>query len=63
VNAHGEKLSKQTAARPIDVRRRAEEIAAALAFLGQPAAGSLEQAAKQWNAALIPARRALATAR
>lgn len=63
VNAHGEKLSKQIAARPIDVRRRAEEIAAALAFLGQPAAGSLEQAAKQWNAALIPAQRALATAR
>lgn len=63
VNANGEKLSKQTGARPIDVRRSAQEIAAALAFLGQPAAGNLEQAAKQWNAALIPARRALATAR
>jgi glutamyl-Q tRNA(Asp) synthetase len=63
VNARGEKLSKQTGARPIDVRRAAEEIAAALAFLGQPPAGTLEQAARRWDPALIPAQRAVATER
>jgi glutamyl-Q tRNA(Asp) synthetase len=63
VNARGEKLSKQAAARPIDARRAAEEIGAALAFLGQPPARSLEEAARQWDPALIAARRVQETAR
>ena len=63
VNALGEKLSKQTGAKPIDARRAGEEIGAALAFLGQPASRSLEEAARQWNPALIPARRVRETAR
>ena len=63
VNAGGEKLSKQTGARAIDRRRPFEEIAAALAFLGQPRAASLDEAARQWNPALIPAQRVRATAR
>ena len=63
VNAGGEKLSKQTGARAIDRRRPMEEIAAALAFLGQPRAASLDEAARQWNPALIPAQRVRATAR
>ena len=63
VNARGEKLSKQTAARPINVGRAADEIAAALAFLGQPPSRSLEEAAGHWDPALIPARRVRETAR
>ena len=35
VNAAGEKLSKQTRARPLDVTRPVSELSAALAFLGQ----------------------------
>ena len=63
MNARGEKLSKQAGARPIDVRRPAQELAAALAFLGQPPALNLAEASKRWNPALIPVRRAVATAR
>jgi glutamyl-Q tRNA(Asp) synthetase len=58
VNAAGEKLSKQTGAAPIspgtDVLRRA------LAFLGQRETDDLRQAPRNWNPALIPARRHLA---
>jgi glutamyl-Q tRNA(Asp) synthetase len=62
VNAAGEKLSKQTGALPIDVSRRSDELRRALAFLGQPDTDELAVAVKNWNAALIPARRALAAA-
>jgi glutamyl-Q tRNA(Asp) synthetase len=63
VNAAGEKLAKQTGARAIDAGRRADEIAAALAFLGQPETDDLGEAVRNWNPALIPARRAGATPR
>jgi glutamyl-Q tRNA(Asp) synthetase len=62
VNAAGEKLSKQTGAPPIDPARRGELLRRALAFLGQPATEDLAQAARRWDPALIPARRALAAA-
>src|SRR6185436_3520602 len=35
VNAAGEKLSKQTGARPVDLARKSEELRRALTFLGQ----------------------------
>jgi glutamyl-Q tRNA(Asp) synthetase len=60
VNAAGEKLSKQTAAPPINVARREEELRKALAFLGQAETDDLAQAARNWSPALIPARRAVA---
>jgi glutamyl-Q tRNA(Asp) synthetase len=63
VNAAGEKLSKQTGARPVDSRRAADELGAALRFLGQPETADLAQAVRAWNPALIPARRVQATAR
>ncbi|HEX4927827.1 MAG TPA: tRNA glutamyl-Q(34) synthetase GluQRS [Burkholderiales bacterium] len=59
----GEKLSKQTDAPPIDAARPAEALAAALAFLGQPSATSLDQAIEQWDVSLIPAQRGRAPAR
>jgi len=63
VNARGEKLSKQTGARPIDPGRPAAEIAAALRFLGQIETHDLGEAVRNWNPALIPAQRVQATAR
>jgi glutamyl-Q tRNA(Asp) synthetase len=63
VNAQGEKLSKQTGARPVDPSRPAEALAAALAFLGQPPAETLDEAVRNWNPSLIPARRVRETAR
>ena len=63
VNAKGEKLSKQTGARPIDVRRAGDELRAALRFLGQPESASLEEALRGWNPALIPAQRVRETER
>jgi glutamyl-Q tRNA(Asp) synthetase len=63
VNAAGEKLSKQTGAAAIDVSRRGEALRQALAFLGQPETDDLALAARRWDPALIPARRALAAAR
>ncbi|HEX7220557.1 MAG TPA: tRNA glutamyl-Q(34) synthetase GluQRS [Burkholderiales bacterium] len=58
VNRAGEKLSKQTGAHAIgaggDALRRA------LAFLGQPQADDLAEAVRNWDPALIPARRAQA---
>lgn len=53
LDAAGGKLSKQTGAgvvSPDDLRR-------ALAFLGQPGTGDLAEAARNWDPALIPARR------
>lgn len=63
VNARGEKLSKQTGAPPVDPRRPAETLAAALAFLGQPPAATLGEAVRNWNPSLIPAQRVRETAR
>ena len=60
VNAAGEKLSKQTGAMPIDVSRRSGALRRALAFLGQAETDDLAAAVRNWNAALIPARRASA---
>ena len=62
VNAAGEKLSKQTGAAPVDASRRGRELERALAFLGQPAAADLAAAVRNWDASLIPARRAAAAA-
>ena len=59
VNAAGEKLSKQTGAPPIG---KAEDLRKALAFLGQPNADDPVEAVRNWNPALIPARRVLAAA-
>lgn len=44
VNARGEKLSKQTRARPLDDARPQAALAAALAFLGQPPPAELAEA-------------------
>ncbi len=59
VNAAGEKLSKQTGAQPLDLSQPARELRRALRFLGQREGTSLEEAVRNWNPALIPARRAL----
>ena len=57
VNEAGEKLSKQTGALPVDIKRKAEELARALTFLGQPETDDLAQAVANWKPALIPVRR------
>jgi len=57
VNAVGEKLSKQTGARPVTPDWAA--VRQALDFLGQPKAESLTEAVRAWNPSLIPARRAI----
>ena len=65
VNAAGEKLSKQSGARPVESGAAATSLARALAFLGQPAppglgAGELLQwAVANWDVARIPALRTL----
>jgi len=68
VNALGEKLSKQTLARPLDPRRAASAIAAALKFLGQAPPPELERAALRdvwdwslahWDLGKVPRQRAL----
>jgi len=58
LDAAGEKLSKQTAAAPIEADPRA--LRRALAFLGQPDAATLEEALRGWNPQLISRRRAMA---
>lgn len=63
VNVAGEKLSKQTAAPPIDVSRRSHELRRALAFLGQAETDDLAEAVRNWDAGVIPARRAVVAAR
>jgi glutamyl-Q tRNA(Asp) synthetase len=57
LNAAGEKLSKQTGAAPVEGKRA---LRSALAFLGQPDTDDLAEAVRNWDAALIPRRRALA---
>ena len=60
VNRAGEKLSKQTGAQA--VAAGSDALRRALAFLGQPETDQLEHALRNWNPALIPARRARAAA-
>ena len=59
VNAAGEKLSKQTGARPIDAAHREQAICKALRFLGQAPTADLEEAIASWDATRIPRRRAI----
>lgn len=59
LSASGEKLSKQTGARPVDPARREQLIREALRFLGQPATADLAEAAAAWDARRIPQRRAI----
>jgi glutamyl-Q tRNA(Asp) synthetase len=59
VNAAGEKLSKQTGARPIDAAHREQAICNALRFLGQVPTPDLEEAIANWDANRIPRRRAI----
>jgi glutamyl-Q tRNA(Asp) synthetase len=60
LDAAGDKLSKQTAATPIEASRAPLE--RALSFLGQPPAASLDEAVRNWNPALISRQRAQALA-
>ena len=55
VNRAGEKLSKQTGARA--VAAGSDALRRALAFLGQRETDDLGEAVRNWNPALIPARR------
>ena len=57
VNAVGEKLSKQTGARAIELTGAKDQLRTALAFLGQPEAANLREAVRSWDPGLIPARR------
>ena len=68
INALGEKLSKQTLARPLDPRRAASAIAGALKFLGQAPPAELARAALRevwdwshahWDIGKVPRQRAL----
>ena len=58
VDSAGEKLSKQTGAQAIDLSMAT--VRRALRFLGQPEAGTLAEAVRNWNPGLISPRRALA---
>jgi glutamyl-Q tRNA(Asp) synthetase len=58
VDAAGEKLSKLTGARPLDVSAPGRQLRRALAFLGQGETEDLSEAVRNWNPLLIPARRA-----
>ena len=60
LDAAGDKLSKQTAATPIEASQAPLE--RALSFLGQPPAASLDEAVRNWNPALISRQRAQALA-
>jgi len=53
VNVLGEKLSKQTGARPVDAARREELIPRLLAFLGQRPTADLDEAVANWEPARI----------
>ena len=59
VNAAGEKLSKQTGALPVSE----SDFPRALRFLGQTPTTDLQEALRNWNVSLIPARRAMAAPR
>ena len=57
VNVLGEKLSKQTGARPIDADRREELVPRLLAFLGQSETADLDEAVANWDPARVPRTR------
>ena len=57
VNVLGEKLSKQTGARPIDGLPREALLPRLLAFLGQPKTQDLDEAVANWDAARVPRAR------
>ena len=59
LNAAGEKLSKQTGARPIDVAHPEQAVRKALRFLGQAPTGDLDEAIANWDTSRIPRRRAI----
>ena len=59
VNAAGEKLSKQTGAAEVSAKDAKALLGRALTFLGQPPAGNLEDAVRNWAPARIPASRTL----
>jgi len=59
LNAAGEKLSKQTGALPVSE----SDFPGALRFLGQTPTTDLQEALRNWDPALIPARRAMAAPR
>jgi glutamyl-Q tRNA(Asp) synthetase len=59
VNAAGEKLSKQTGARPVEPTT--DTLRSALRFLGQEDVSTLDEAVRNWNPAVISPRRALAS--
>lgn len=59
LNAAGEKLSKQTGARPIDVAHPEQALRKALRFLGQVPTADLDEAIANWDASRIPRRRAI----
>jgi glutamyl-Q tRNA(Asp) synthetase len=59
LNRAGEKLSKHTGAPALDLSRPEVALRAALRFLGQPVTENLQEAARNWDAARIPARRAI----
>src|SRR3954464_10146570 len=61
VNASGEKPPKQAGAQPIEPAM--STLRAALRFLGQPEASTLDDAVRNWNPALISRQRALASPR
>jgi glutamyl-Q tRNA(Asp) synthetase len=56
VDGKGDKLSKQSGPHAVDET----DLPLALRFLGQPRSGTLAEAVRAWNPALIPARRAAA---
>lgn len=60
LDAAGAKLSKQSAAAPLEADPRA--LRRALAFLGQPEAATLDEALRAWDPQLISRRRAMAPA-
>jgi glutamyl-Q tRNA(Asp) synthetase len=64
LDASGEKLSKSAGAGEIDSWPRTPQhtLERALAFLGQPPAATLDEALRNWDPALIPARRGAALA-
>jgi glutamyl-Q tRNA(Asp) synthetase len=57
VNGAGEKLSKQSAAPPVDGSRKEQVVRQALLFLGQTPADDLVDAVRNWDPARIPAAR------
>jgi glutamyl-Q tRNA(Asp) synthetase len=59
LDAAGEKLSKQTGARPLDVSHPEQALRKALRFLGQAPTADLDEAIAGWDTNRIPRRRAI----